>query len=130
MKAQILTHNKINPALCGTPVEVGDGTSHVELKTLPEMVVDGHNLVHGGFVFGLADYAAMIAVNHPNVVLGGAEVRFQKPVQAGEHLVAVALVEKNEGKKRSALVSVKRGDELVFEGSFTCFVLDHHVLEG
>jgi acyl-coenzyme A thioesterase PaaI-like protein len=48
------------------------------------MVVDAHGLVHGGFVFGLADYAAMLAVNDPNVVLGAAEARFLKPVRRGD----------------------------------------------
>ena len=52
------------------------------------MAADGSGLAHGGFIFGLADYAAMIAVNHPNVVLGAAEVRFLKPVVSGETVVA------------------------------------------
>jgi acyl-coenzyme A thioesterase PaaI-like protein len=44
------------------------------------MAADQRGLVHGGFTFGLADYAAMVAVNDPNVVLGAAEVRFLAPV--------------------------------------------------
>ncbi len=92
------------------------------------MSVDQTGLVHGGFIFGLADHAAMIAVNHPNVVLGAAEVRFLKPVKAGETVVAKAKVEEKEGKKNSVTVSVSRGEEIVFEGMFTCFVLEKHVL--
>jgi len=48
------------------------------------MVVDDHKLVHGGFIFGAADYAAMAAVNDPNVVLGSAEVSFLKPSKSGD----------------------------------------------
>jgi acyl-coenzyme A thioesterase PaaI-like protein len=48
------------------------------------MAVDDRGLVHGGFVFGLADHAAMLAVNDPNVVLGAASTRFLKPVRVGE----------------------------------------------
>jgi len=129
MGDSILTHQQISHQLCGTPQETANGTSRVTLTTIQEMAVDGFNLVHGGFVFGLADHAAMIAVNHPNVVLGGAEVRFQKPVRVGETLVAEATAEAGEGKRRPVQVSVRREGEMVFDGTFTCFVLDQHVLE-
>jgi len=103
--------------------------SKVELKTSEQMSVDQTGLVHGGFIFGLAgNHAAMIAVNHPNVVLGAAEVKFLKPVKAGEKVISEAKVDEKEGKKNSASVSVSRGEETVFEGVFTCFVLEKHVL--
>ncbi|NQU64113.1 MAG: thioesterase [SAR324 cluster bacterium] len=130
MENPIRTHNCINHRLCGTPQEVTEGNSRVALTTSPDMVVDNHELVHGGFIFGLADHAAMIAVNHPNVVLGSAEVEFQKPVKVGETVIAVAEVEKIKGKKHLVNVKVKRASETVFKGTFTCFVLDQHVLEG
>jgi len=91
------------------------------------MRVDDSGLVHGGFVFGLADYAAMIAVNHPNVVLGGADVKFLKPIRVNESITAEAKVIKKQGRKRNVQVSVMKGNEKVFEGEFICFVLDKHV---
>jgi acyl-coenzyme A thioesterase PaaI-like protein len=130
MENSILTHQDINQKLCGTPLKVKEGGSQVSLTTTPDMAVDDHDLVHGGFIFGLADYAAMLAVNDPNVVLGSAEVKFQKPVKVGEKVIAVAEGGYGEGKKRLVQVSVKRANEIVFEGTFTCFVLDRHVLEG
>ncbi len=126
---EITTHKKINNGLCGKPLKVGEGYSCVEMKTDRIMAVDEPGLVHGGFVFGLADYAAMIAVNHPNVVLGSSEVRFQKPVKVNDIIVAEANVLEIKDKKRLVSVIVKRDGEVVFEGSFTCFVLDKHVLE-
>lgn len=124
----IRTHDRIDRLLCGTALELSPGRSRVRLETLACMTVDDHGLVHGGFVFGLADYAAMLAVNDPNVVLGGAEVRFAKPVRLGQTVLAEATVEEEKGKKRQVAVSAKVGEELVFEGRFTCFVLDKHVL--
>ena len=124
----IITHNKIDFSLCGKPLLTEEDFSKVELKTSEQMSVDQTGLVHGGFIFGLADHAAMIAVNHPNVVLGAAEVKFLKPVKAGETVVAEAKVEEKEGKKNSVTVSVSRGEETVFKGMFTCFVLEKHVL--
>ncbi|MDX9787360.1 MAG: hotdog domain-containing protein [Desulfobacterales bacterium] len=125
---KILTHQTINAQLCGTPLAVATGFSRVELSAIPKMAVDEFGLVHGGFIFGLADYAAMIAVNDPNVTLGAAEVRFTKPVRVGDHVIAEARVLSEDGKKRLVQVFVLREDETVFEGRFTCFVLAKHVL--
>jgi uncharacterized protein (TIGR00369 family) len=125
----IETHKNTSAALCGTPVKIGEGYSLVSLVTTGEMGVDDFGLVHGGFVFGLADYAAMIAVNHPNVALGGANVRFLKPVRVGDTLMAEARMVKKEGRKQEVGVRVARDGENVFEGSFVCFSLEKHVLE-
>ncbi len=125
---EIITHQKINQEICGKPLEVKKGYSRVELVTLESMAADQSGLVHGGFIFGQADYAAMIAVNHPNVVLGGADVKFLKPVKTGERVLAEARVTAVEGKKNTVEVVVTRGEEKVFEGNFTCFVLGKHVL--
>jgi uncharacterized protein (TIGR00369 family) len=125
----IITHDKINFSLCGKPLLTEKDFSKIELKTSEQMSVDQTGLVHGGFIFGLADHAAMIAVNHPNVVLGAAEVKFLKPVKAGETVIAEAKVEEKEGKKNSVTVSVLRGEKTVFKGMFTCFVLAKHVLD-
>ena len=94
------------------------------------MAADERGLVHGGFVFGAADYAAMLAVNDPNVVLGAAETRFLKPVVVGEEVVAEARVESEKGKKRVVEVTVRRGEDEVCQATLTCFVLPQHVLEG
>ena len=126
---EINTHHRIDPALCGKPLSVADGCSRVELRTTPQMAADDRGLVHGGFVFGAADYAAMIAVNHPFVVLGASDVKFLKPVRVGETLLVTARVQENKGRKYWVSTSVSRQGEEVFQGMFTCFVLDRHVLE-
>jgi len=122
------THLAIDPQLVGRAVLPEEGKSVVTLETLPVMAADESGLVHGGFVFGAADYAAMTAVNHPNVVLGAAEVKFLKPVRVGETIVARAEVVSEQGKKRLVEVQAFRGEQTVFSGTFTCFVLDKHVL--
>ena len=126
----IRTHEQIDQRLCGAPVHTADGSSSVKMETSAAMAVDSPGLVHGGFIFGLADHAAMIAVNDPYVVLGGAETRFLKPVKVGDTVLATARTEAVKGKKYVVAVDVARDDELVFQGMFTCFVLDKHVLAG
>jgi uncharacterized protein (TIGR00369 family) len=123
------THLAISSALCGRPIELSAGRAVVELSTSPEMGADAHGLVHGGFVFGLADYAAMLAINEPNVVLGSAEVRLLAPVAVGQTLQATASLARVEGKKHIVEVSVAREEKQVFVGTFVCFVPKTHVLE-
>ena len=126
----IRTHAGIEPSLCGTPEEVGEGFSRVSLETTESMAADERGLVHGGFVFGLADYAAMLAVNDPNVVLGRSESRFLKPVVVGDVVTADAEILERSGIKRLVQVAVTREGERVFDGEFVCYVLERHVLDA
>ncbi len=126
----IKTHTHIDGNLCGIPEEVSEKYARVTMTATDRMAVDETGLVHGGFIFGLADHAAMIAVNHPNVVLGSADVRFIKPVRRQEKLTAIARVTQAGGKKNIVEVSVSRENEEVFTGVFTCFVLEKHVLSA
>ncbi len=128
MKAN--THLDIDTSLCGAPTLLEEGHAALQLTTTAAMAVDDHQLVHGGFPFGLADHAAMLAVNHPNVVLAGAETRFLRPVRVGDVLEAEAWVTETAGRKRLVEVVVRRGDQDVLTGTLTCAVLDAHVLDG
>jgi acyl-coenzyme A thioesterase PaaI-like protein len=137
------THLAIDRRLCGEPLDpaaTAAGTARVGLTTVPEMAADAAGLVHGGFVFGLADHAAMLAVNHPNVVLGSAAVRFLRPVTVGERLVAAATVAEAAGRKSRVMVEVRRvaaggadgaggetAGETVMSGELICFTFDRHV---
>ena len=124
------THLAINKSLCGEVISIAEGKATVKLTTTLEMVADDHNLVHGGFIFGAADFAAMAAVNDPNVVLGSAEVKFLKPTRSGELVVLEAQVTEADGKcRRVAVEGVDEAGTKIFSGVFTCFVLEKHVLD-
>jgi len=134
------THRLTSKRLVGKPVKIEKNYAEVLLETTEEMAVDEYGLVHGGFTFGLADYAAMLAVNEPTVVLGKAEVRFLKPVKVGEKLIARAKVIEESGRgvgggtsprrKKIVRADVFKGEEKVFEGIFHCYVLEKHMLES
>ena len=128
MSMDIRTHTAIDHALSGAPCEVAKGRARVTLETTSVMAADDHGLVHGGFVFSLADHAAMLAINHPHVVLGSADTRFVAPVAVGDALIANAVLDQVTGKKHIVQVQVHRGDTLVFDGRFTCFTPHEHIL--
>jgi len=123
------THLEIDKELCGTVVALSEGAATVELALSPRMGADAQGLVHGGFLFGAADYAAMAAVNDPFVVLGSAETRFLRPSRIGGRLVFEARVTESVGKKRKVEVTGRdEAGQEVFAGTFACFVLAAHVL--
>ncbi|MCD6680785.1 MAG: hypothetical protein LT102_09055 [Burkholderiaceae bacterium] len=124
------THRRADADLVGRPTQLGEGSATVELRTTERMAVDEHGLVHGGFVFGVADYAAMLAVNDEYVVLGKAESRFLAPVRAGETVVAHARILNVEERKRHVECEVLVGNSRVFVGSFTAVILGRHVLDN
>src|SRR5438093_982845 len=123
MSADQRTHEKISAHLCGRAVELGAGHARVVLDASQEMAADWRGLIHGGFTFGLADYAAMLAVNEPTVVPANATAKFLAPVVVGDRLEAEATVEQTDGKKRSVKVTVRRaGPARIFIAScFVCF---------
>ena len=123
------THQKINGKFSGIPIDLGKNFAKLKLITTTEMVVDDTGLIHGGFIFSLADYCAMLTINHPNVVLGKAEVHFLKPVVLRDILIAKGTVLDSKGKKSEVEVKVYRNEDLVFTGIFTCFTPEVHILK-
>lgn len=127
---EVKTHRSAVPRLVGTPIDIEDDVAaEVELRAIEEMAVDEWGLIHGGFTFGLADYAAMLAVNHSNVVLGKSESSFVAPVRVGDLMRAMASVTVSEGRRREVEVEIRVKGEAVFKGTFTCYILDKHVLK-
>ncbi|MDQ3037390.1 MAG: thioesterase family protein [Myxococcota bacterium] len=129
MSTEPRTHLGIDRRLSGELVSLGEGTATVRFVATGEMAVDERGLVHGGFVFGLADHAAMLAVNDPFVVLGSADTRFLAPVRVGEEVVASATRVEQKGKKHVLEVRARVGDRDVLTGTMTAFALDSHVLD-
>ncbi|PLX42863.1 MAG: thioesterase [Deltaproteobacteria bacterium] len=124
-----ITHLEIDPELVGEVALLETEHAVVTLTGTEKMAADERGLLHGGFTFGLADYAAMVAVNDPNVVLGGAELKFLRPVKVGDVMRAEALVTQTEGKKRIIKVVVTVKGVTVLSGELTAFVLPKHVLD-
>jgi len=93
------------------------------------MIADNVGLIHGGFIFSAADYAAMAAVNERNVVLVASDCQFLSPVKFHDEVNIIARVRHKEGRKRNVHVTAHVLDIKVFEGEFKTVVTDKHVLK-
>ena len=86
-------------------LEVREGYARCAL-TVGEPMLNGHDIAHGGYVFGLADTAFAYACNsrnHVNVALN-ASISFVAPGRAGERLVAVC--QERAASKRTGIYDV------------------------
>ncbi len=126
---QLQTHLQTETSLCGKVVNTKEGYAEVVLHTTQQMGVDAKGLVHGGFVFGAADLAAMAAVNDPFVVLGAATSKFLAPVKVHDVVVCKAKVVEQKGEKHLVESVAYVDDKEVFWALFTTFVLEQHVLD-
>jgi len=125
----ISTHQRINQDLSGEVIKLEKGYVELKLTTTAEMVADDVGLVHGGFIFSAADYAAMLAVNEPNVVLVGSDCQFLSPVKFHDVVDVIARVRHKEGRKRNIHVEAFVFDIKVFEGEFKTVITERHVLK-
>jgi acyl-CoA thioesterase len=125
----IKTHERINQEFCGEVIKIEKGYVELRLTTTPEMIADEVGLIHGGFIFSAADYAAMLAVNERNVVLVASDCQFLSPVKFHDEVNFVARVRHKEGRKRNVHVEASVLDIKVFEGEFKTVITERHVLK-
>lgn len=123
------THESINRELSGEIMRLELGYVELRLTTSNEMVADDQGLIHGGFIFSAADFAAMAAVNEKNVILVGSDCQFLSPVKFGDEVNFVARVRHKEGRKRNVYVEAHVLDIKIFYGEFRTVITEKHVLK-
>jgi len=121
------THKKINDRFSGYVHSVEEGYAEIYLDIIDEMVADELGLVHGGFLFSSASFAAVAAINKPNAIVIGAQVHFFTPVRVDETVIFEAHSRHKIGKKRIVEVVGRVGDIKVFSGNFSIAVMDQHI---
>jgi acyl-CoA thioesterase len=92
-------------------VELGVGRAVVQMR-VTELMVNGHDIAHGGYVFLLADTAFACACNShgPVTVASGAEITFVASARLDDVLVATAEERTTFGRNGIYDVTVHRGD--------------------
>lgn len=90
------------------------GEARVRMR-VGDAMLNGHGMIHGGYVFLLADAAFAFACNThgPVTVAQSAQISFLRPVEAGEELVAEAVERHRQGRTGIYDVTVRRADGAV-----------------
>lgn len=123
------THLKIKSILVGNLVAMSKNSSKVVLQTTHDMSVDEFGLIHSGFLFGSAEYAAVAAVNEPNVVVIGCRSKFFAPAKVGDLITFEAKGRFEDARKREIKVIGMINEIKVFEGLFQAVLLERHILQ-
>jgi acyl-CoA thioesterase len=97
-------------------VQAAEGTAVVRMRVTSQMV-NGYDIVHGGYLFMLADTAFACACNSHGAVTvaAGAEISFVTSARLGDELVATATMRTRYGRNGIYDVTVQRGDEIIAE---------------
>lgn len=126
---QLKSHQKIKNAYVGNITAMAKNQASVILQTTNDMIVDEFGLVHNGFIFGAAEYAAIAAVNQENIVIIGCRSKFFAPAKVGDIITFEAKGRFEEARKREVKVTGIINEIKVFEGTFQAVLLEHHILE-
>ncbi len=99
----------------GMVVIAGEPGSAVVEMTIREDMLNGFDVVHGGFIFALADTAFAIACNESDDVTlaAGAEISFLRPARLGQLLRATAERRTRSGRTGIYDVQVTDNDSAV-----------------
>jgi len=94
------------------------------LATTGDMVFEKTRIVRGHYLFAQAESLALAIVDAEIVVTGLVNVKYKRPVQVGERLVAKAEIIRRHGNKHVVLVITKSGEEQVFRAKFVVVALE------
>ncbi|MFE1082812.1 hydroxyphenylacetyl-CoA thioesterase PaaI [Brevibacterium sediminis] len=83
--------------------------------TVTEIMTNGHDITHGGYIFLFADTTFAMACNYPGsiTVASGGDIDFLKPTYLGDELVARGHEVIKQGRSGIYDVTVTRGDDII-----------------
>ena len=119
----------INSTLCGGIINMKPNYAKTALVTSDEMVFDDEKLIHGGFIFGAAEWAAHVAINTQYSVTISDKVNLYAPAKVGDLIEFEAQAYFEESKKREIKVVGTIKDIKVFEGTYQVVILEEHIFK-
>jgi len=96
-----------------------------ELKIDESMVLAKARVARGHYLFAQANSLAIALVDAPMALTGSVELKFIRPVQLGEVVMAMGKVLKRKRNKYWVQVSVCVGTEEVLRGDWVLFAIEH-----
>lgn len=127
---ELKTSNAIKLNLNGTTTFLEKNHAKTRFYTNADMVADDDGLIHTGFIFSAANYAALVAINEEFCVTIGARIHFYGAIKLGDVVEFEAKAHFDESRKREVRVMGKTKDIKIFEGTFQLVTLEEHIFEA
>jgi acyl-CoA thioesterase len=83
--------------------------------TITDIMANGHDITHGGYIFLFADTTFAMACNYPGstTVASGGDIDFLKPTFVGDQLIARGHEVVKQGRSGIYDITVTRGDDVI-----------------
>lgn len=126
---ELLSCTALKSELCGSILKMTYEEVITKFVPTKQMISDESNLIHSGFIFNAANYAAMCLVNQPHAITIGAEVEFLAPVEFEQEMMFLATIKQSNAKKFEISVKGTLLDIKIFEAVFHIAVFDKQLFK-
>nr|WP_317404224.1 hotdog domain-containing protein [uncultured Helicobacter sp.] len=115
--------------IVGELVELYRDRAIVRFHPNERMIMDESKMIHAGFVFNAASFAAMAAINKKYSVLIASDVKFLAPIELGHEVVFKAQAVQSDTKKCEVKVEGFLLDIKIFDSLFHIAVFDKKIFK-
>lgn len=120
---------EMSPLIVGELLELYRDKAIVKFTPNERMAMDESKMIHAGFVFNSASFAAMAAINKKYSVLIAADVKFLAPIELGHEVIFKAEAIQSDTKKREVKVEGYLLDIKIFDSLFHIAVFDKKIFK-
>ncbi|HZK34930.1 MAG TPA: transcription factor FapR [Bacillota bacterium] len=106
-------------------IELGENGLSI-LETTNDMVFEKTQIVRGHYIFAQAESLAIAVIDAKVALTGVANIKYKKPIYAGDKLVAKAHVHRVRGNKYFVWVFIRVKQEEAFRGKFILVSVDEN----
>lgn len=116
-------------SIVGELVELYRNKAIVRFRPNERMIMDESKMIHAGFVFNAASFAAMAAINKKYSVLIASDVKFLAPIELGHEITFKAQAIQSDTKKCEVKVEGFLLDIKIFDSLFHIAVFDKKIFK-
>lgn len=120
---------EMSPNVIGELLELYQNKAIVKFAPSERMIMDESKMIHTGFVFNAASFAAMAAINKKYSVLIAADVKFLAPIELGHEVTFKAEAIQSDTKKCEVKVEGFLLDIKIFDSLFHIAVFDKKIFK-
>lgn len=113
----------------GELIELYKNKAIVRFTPTERMIMDDSKMIHTGFVFNAASFAAMAAINKKYSVLIAADVKFLAPIELGHEVTFKADAIQGDTKKCEVKVEGYLLDIKILDSIFHIAVFDKKIFK-
>ena len=115
--------------IVGELIELYRNKAVVRFRPNERMIMDESKMIHAGFVFNAASFAAMAAINKKYSVLIASDVKFLAPIELGHEITFKAQAIQSDTKKCEVKVEGFLLDIKIFDSLFHIAVFDKKIFK-